>query len=66
MTDDFSNSSENAYSFPLVQGANGLASGSLTGEIGPVDIDDIDWFKFNANKGANYKITLSGGDDLLA
>ena len=64
MTDDYGSRYTSAYTFPLSANASGLASGSLTGVIGPDDNNDEDWFKVRLLKGATYEFTVAGGSEV--
>ena len=64
MADDYGSRYTSAHTFPLTVNGSGLASGSLSGTIGPDDISDEDWFKVRLLKGATYEFKLTGGDEV--
>ena len=64
MADDYGSRYTSAYTFPLTVNGSGLASGSLSGTIGPEDTSDEDWFKVRLLKGATYEFKLTGGDEV--
>lgn len=61
MPDDYGSRYSGAYLFPLLTGNNRLSTGALSGNIGPDDTSDEDWFKVRLLKGATYQFTLKGG-----